>query len=279
MSPAPDDRQRALHAELEEALPGDLWIRFDVDPGHLHHIATDPGRAAAVVSHHAWRGARWVSGYAADPHDAGHVASAVALLTELADAGASIGEPVTGVTVPRGGLALLPAALQPREHDEWDAWCTLVPPPPQTTPYGDAATVVDLDAVDPRIGALLEVSSPTASIPAGDPRVVRWAGIEDPEGGLAGTGGLAAVLAVTRQRSGSHHLNSVATHPERRGTRLARLLGAQVTAESLAAGVPAVSLGMYADNDAARSVYASLGFRWLRGSTSGPLAEAASDHH
>lgn len=271
MSPAPDERQRALHDELQAALPGDLWIRFDVDPGHLQHVATDPGRAVAVVSHHAWRGARWVSGFAADPLDASHVASAVDLMVGLADSGQAGGEPVTGVTVPRGGLALLPQRLMPRAHDEWDAWCTLVPPPAQTTPYGADARVVDLAADDPRIAALLEEASPTASIPAGDPRVVRWAGIEDPEGGLATTGGLATVLAVTRQRSGSHHLNSVATHPERRGRRLARLLCAEVTAQALAAGVPAVSLGMYADNDAARSVYASLGFRWLRGSSSGAL--------
>jgi ribosomal protein S18 acetylase RimI-like enzyme len=272
VSPAPDERQTALHATLMAALPDDLWIRYDVDPGHLQRVATDTGRAVALVSHHAWRGARWVSGFAADPRDPGHVAAAVDLLVALADAGAAAGEPVTGVTLPRGGLDLLPSRLQPVDHDEWDGWCTLVAPRPQSTPYGDAAVVRTLEADDPRIGALLQASSPTASIPAGDPRVERWAGIEDPEGGLQDTGGLAAVLAVTRQRSGSHHLNSVATHPSRRGRRLARLLCAVVTEESLASGVPAVSLGMYADNDAARSVYAALGFTWLRGSTSGALA-------
>ena len=279
MSPAPDEHQTALHAELMAALPGDLWIRFDVDPGHLQRAATDPGRAVAVVSHHAWRGARWVSGYAADPGDPQHVRSAVDLVVSLADAGAARGEAVTGVTVPRGGLPLLPDRLAPAEHDEWDAWCTLTAPDPQWTPYGEDARVVDLDADDPRIKSLIEVSSPRASIPGGDPRVVRWAGIEDPEHALADTGGLAAVLGVTRQRSGSHHLNSVATHPARRGKRLARLLCAEVTTDSLTAGVPAVSLGMYADNDAARAVYASLGFRWLRGSSSGALAPGGPDHH
>lgn len=272
MSPAPDERQTALHAELMAALPGDPWIRFDVDPGHLQRVAADPGRAVALVSHHAWRGARWVSAFAADPHDPAHVRAAVDLLVELADSGASSGEPATGVTVPRGGLELLPSRLHPDEHDEWDGWCTSTPPAPQSTPYGDAAVVRTLEAGDRRIATLLTVSSPTASIAAGDPRVVRWAGIEDPEHALEDTGGLAAVLAVTQQRSGSHHLNSVATHPERRGRRLARLLCSVVTEESLTSGVPAVSLGMYAENDAARSVYASLGFTWLRGSTSGPLA-------
>lgn len=279
MSPAPDEHQTALFGELVAALPDDLWIRFDVDPGHLHRVSVEPGVAVANVSHHSWRGARWISGWAADPGDPEHVRAAVGLLVALAAESAAAGEPVTGVTVPRGGLALLPEDLQPVEHDEWDAWCTLAPPPRQLTPYGGDARVVDLDPDDPRIGMLLEASSPRASIGAGDARVVRWAGIEDPERGLPDTGGLAAVLAVTRQRSGSHHLNSVATHPERRGRRLSRLLCAEVTRDALEAGAPAVSLGMYADNDAARRVYAGLGFQWLRGSTSGPLSVSGPDHH
>lgn len=278
MSPAPDHRQLALQAELLSALPDDLWIRYEVDPGHLNRVATTPGRAAATLSHHAWRGARWLSGWAADPADPRDVAEAVSLVVELAGRAHEAGEAPTGVTVPRGGLGLLPAHLVPRDPDEWDAWCTQQAPPPQTTPYGDAARVTDLEAADPRIADLLRIASPTASLEAGDPRVVRWAGIEDPEQGLPGTGGLAAVLAVTRSRAGSDHLNDVATHPDRRGRRLARLLCAEVTAQSLAGGAAAVSLGMYAENDAARSVYASLGFRWLRGSTSGSLASAGGHH-
>ena len=96
-------------------------------------------------------------------------------------------------------------------------------------------------------------------------------GIEDPEAGLADTGGLAAVLAVTRPRSGAAHLNDVATHPHRRGRGLARLLCGQVTVDALRDGRPAVTLGMYADNDAARRVYSGLGFTCARGQTSGPL--------
>lgn len=277
MSPAPDEHRSALYASLLEALPHDLWIRYDVDPGSLEHAATDPGRAVAFVSHHAWRDVRWATAFAADPHDAQHVAAAVRLLAGLADQSLARNEAVSGVTVPRGAAVHLPARLALGDSDEWDAWCTQVAPPAQSTPYGDTAVVTTLEAEDPRIAALLRAASPTASISAGDPRVVRWAAIEDPEHGLPDTGGLAALVAVTGQRSGSHHLNSVATHPERRGRRLARLLCAEVTEESLAAGVPAVSLGMYAENDAARSVYAALGFTWLRGSTSGALAPNGAD--
>ena len=76
---------------------------------------------------------------------------------------------------------------------------------------------------------------------------------------------------MTRPRSGADHLNDVATHPDRRGRGLARLLCGQVTVDSLRAGRPAVALGMYADNDAARTVYSALDFTCVRGQTSGPL--------
>ena len=47
--------------------------------------------------------------------------------------------------------------------------------------------MTDLDGDDPRLGPLLDLASPTAPLRPGDPRIVRWAGIEDPESGLADT--------------------------------------------------------------------------------------------
>ena len=80
-----------------------------------------------------------------------------------------------------------------------------------------------------------------------------------------------AVLAVTRLRSGVAHLNDVATHPQRRGRGLARRCAAGHR-DALADGRPAVTLGMYADNDAARALYSGLGFVATHRHTSGPLA-------
>ena len=272
MTPAPDQRQRALHDELLTALGQDAFMRFEVDPGGLSRIRTAPGRAAAFVSVHPHRGVTWINGLAADPSSSADIALAVRLLDELASESAEAGNPVTGVTVSRGGAELLPAGLRPPQVWQWDFWWTDEPPSPVETAYGEAVRVIDLDPSDERIPSLLALASPSAPISPGDPRVTRWAAIEDPEGGLEDTGGLAALLAETVQRSGAAHLNDVATHPERRGRALAKALCARVTSDALAAGRPAVTLGMYAENDAARRVYDALGFRCVRGQTSGPLA-------
>jgi GNAT superfamily N-acetyltransferase len=270
VTPAPDDTQLELHRALLEALDHDPYVRFELDAGTLDSIATNPGEGVAWIGRHR-SGLRWATGLARDPHDPAHLATTAGLLAGLAGPTLGSDGAIRGVTITRGGRPLLPAALRVPEPWEWDFWWTETDPPTTPTPYGDSATISDLDGVDPRLGPLLDLASPSAPLRPGDPRVVRWAGIEDPEGGLPDTGGLAAVLAVTRPRSGAAHLNDVATHPERRGRALAQLLCGQVTADALRAGSPAVTLGMYADNDAARRVYARLGFTCVRGQTSGPL--------
>jgi ribosomal protein S18 acetylase RimI-like enzyme len=272
VTPAPDDHQRAQHVRLLEALGHDPYLRFELDPGTLETIVTSDRRAVAWVGLHR-NGLRWVTGLAFDPHDPWHVEAAVDLVEELVEAEQSVEPHVRGVTVSRGGRDLLPTWLRPPEAWEWDFWWTASEPATAAlaTAY-DGAQVTDLPADDPRIGPLLDLASPHAPLRPGDPRVVRWAGLEDPEGGLADTGGLAAVLALTRQSSGAAHLNDVATHPDRRGRGLARLLCGVVTMDALRAGYPAVTLGMYAENDAARRVYTALGFTCVRGQTSGPLA-------
>lgn len=273
MTPAPDEHQVELRDELLTALRHDAYVRFDLAPGSLERTSVTAGVAVAWVGAHR-AGVRWATALALDPHDPEHVHEAVRLLVPLARAAEAAGTPANGITITRGGRDLLPADLRQIEAWEWDFWCTEIAPEPVETPYGIDASVVDLDEEDPRIGQLLDVSSPTASLRPGDPRVVRWAGIEDPEGGLSDTGGLAAVLAVTRQPSGAAHLNDVATHPARRGRALARLLCGEATTAALRAGAPAVTLGMYADNDAARRVYSSLGFVCVRGQTSGRIRTA-----
>lgn len=273
MAPVPDEHQLDLHARLLAALHDDPFVLLDVDAGALERIATVPGEAVAWLSSHPSRGVRWVTGLAADPASAADVASAVRLVVQLATQARDAGHRPAGVTVSRGGRGLLPADLQAPEAWEWDFWVTRDEPAPEamTSAYGHTVRVVDLPAADPRLGPLLDLASPDAPLRPGDTRVVRWAAIEDPDHGLPDTGGLAAVLAVTHQRSGADHLNDVATHPERRGRGLARALCGQVTVDALRAGRPAVTLGMYADNEPARRVYTALGFTCVRGQTSGPL--------
>jgi ribosomal protein S18 acetylase RimI-like enzyme len=273
VAPAPDAHQLDLHAQLITALDGDPFVALDVDPGSLERIATRPGRAAAWLSLHPARGVRWVTGLAADPDSPDDLAAAVGLVVGLAGDARGHGPAIAGVTISRGGRSLLPPELRAPEAWEWDFWVTRDEPAPAAlrTAYGDDLAVLDVPGDDPRLGPLLDLASPMAPIRPGDPRVRRWAVVEDPERGLADTGGLAAVLAVTHQRSGAAHLNDVATHPERRGRGLARALCGRVTADALREGRPAVTLGMYADNDPARRVYTTLGFTCVRGQTSGPL--------
>jgi ribosomal protein S18 acetylase RimI-like enzyme len=272
VTPAPDDHQQDLHRRLLEALDHDPYLRFELDPGTLETVATCAGEAVAWIGRHR-SGLRWATGLAGDPGDPRHLAAAAALLDELAGATVGTDAEVRGVTITRGGRDLLPEGLRVPEPWEWDFWWTVAEPDPAalTTTYDGSVGISDLEPGDDRIGLLLDLASPSAPLRPGDPRVVRWAGIEDPEAGLPDTGGLAAVLAVTRPRSGAAHLNDVATHPERRGRALARLLCGRVTVDALRDGTPAVTLGMYADNDVARRVYSRLGFVCARGQTSGPL--------
>lgn len=270
MTRAPDDRALALHAEVLAALPGDPYVIHDLDATPLEAVAADPGVAAAVLTRHLYRGVRWITALAAAPDDPDHVAAAVGLVERLVRAVPADGEPLEGLTVPYGGQALLPPALRPTERWAWDAWFLGAAPDVPPTAYGEIA-VVDLPGDDPRLEAVLAVASPDAPYRPGDARVVRWAAVADPEGGLDQDGGLAAVLAVTRQRTGAWHLNDVATHPDRRGRGLARALCAQVCVDAFEAGAPAVTLGMYTGNEPAARVYSALGFVRVRSSESGPV--------
>lgn len=270
----PDERHRSLLAELRDVLHDDPFVVLDVDPATIERVVSAPGEAAAWLSAHPVRGVRWLTALALDPDSRTDIAAAVGAAVRLAGLVAEELGPVSGITVSRGGLELLPEPLRPVRHWEWDYWFTRREPDPHEarSAYGDDLEVVDLAPDDPRLGPLLDLASPDAPLRPGDARVTRWAGVEDPEGGLPDTGGLAALLAVTTHRSGAAHLNDVATHPQRRGRRIARALCGRVTTDALRAGSPAVTLGMYAENDAARRVYDALGFTCVRGQSSGPLA-------
>jgi GNAT superfamily N-acetyltransferase len=273
MSPAPDARQQALRGDLVDALAGDPFLAYDLDAGSLELTAAAPGLAAAWLSFHPWRSVRWITSVAQVPETDESRAAAVRLVEELADRGAEAGTPATGVTLPRLALDRLPVVLRPAHHHEWDHWFTHDVPSTASmrSAYDVDPPVVDLAGDDPRIPELLELASPDAPIRPGDPRVLRWAAVEDPAAVASKDVRLDAVVAVTAQRSGAAHLNDVATRPDVRGRGLARLLCGRVTADALAEGRPAVTLGMYTDNRAARALYTGLGFTCLHSFASGEL--------
>jgi ribosomal protein S18 acetylase RimI-like enzyme len=108
------------------------------------------------------------------------------------------------------------------------------------------------------VARTLERAHPTASTPPDDPRLLGWWGVRE-------AGRLVAVVGMLRYGPGlAPHLVSLGVDPDHRGRGLAgAVLGAAVS-DGLAAGVelgePAVWLGLYARNDAARRVYLRHGF-------------------
>ncbi|MDP9417561.1 MAG: GNAT family N-acetyltransferase, partial [Actinomycetota bacterium] len=182
--------------------------------------------------------------------------AAARLLVAVSDA---LGAPPLGVTVPRGTTTLLPVALQPAGADDWDWFWTVDAP----TRQPGEERVQWLDGVpDDEIKALLVASSPRYSAEPGAPTVVRWCGIRDTAGGLLAT------AAHTEHVPGVPHLASIATRADARGRGLGRAVTSWLTREVvLSRGWS--TLGMYADNEVARRVYYSLGYREEHHFTSG----------
>lgn len=163
------------------------------------------------------------------------------------------------LTVPRGTPSHLPAWVG-MDPVDWDFRWRAAPPPGQRG-EGRVREVDD----DPAVERLLAASSPTASARPGDDSVRRWVGVRGDDGELL------ACAADTSSATGVGHLSSIAVHPQARGQGLGRAVTAVLTRRLLAEGRDVVTLGMYADNAAARALYDALGFADEHPFTSGPL--------
>ena len=125
---------------------------------------------------------------------------------------------------------------------------------------------MDLALDDDRIAPLL-AHSDSAHVFPGDPRLVRWAGVEE-------DGELVAVAGQVTEPSGAAHLLSVCTHPDHRGRGLAREACTRVMSAAIAHGAPMLVLEMYTANEAGRRAYSALGFVERGRYASGLLAHA-----
>jgi predicted GNAT family acetyltransferase len=126
--------------------------------------------------------------------------------------------------------------------------------------------VVELVDAHDELIELLAVANPTASASADDPAVESWCGIRGADGRLV------ACAANRPYVRGIPHLASVATHPDERGRGLGRAVTAWLTRTAMArTGSPVTTLGMYSQNEPARSVYLALGFHPAHRFTSGTL--------
>jgi ribosomal protein S18 acetylase RimI-like enzyme len=247
----PSVRPLASHAELLAASGNDLFVRWQVR-ADLPLQAWDVGGAVAFVRTRG-SGRRQLT-VLGPPHAAADAAHAL-LVAETAASGTTNAQ---GVTVPFGTLPLLGDDVRVGAGDDWD-WM-----------WADASTIGRLeiaarverlpDDAQDQVARLLAAASPRHSSDPGDPDVLAWYGIRGDDGELV------ACAAHTESVPGVPHLASIATHPSVRGHGLGTALTAGVTARLLSAGAPVVTLGMYADNEVARRMYARIGYvcshRW-----------------
>ncbi len=224
---------------LQQARPADPFVAWHLDPRRIEDAVSDG-------DHVAWTrlsrngSERWATALGDDP------VRVTALLLTL-DARAAI----DGVTVHADVLGGLPLFLRAPETGHWSLWAMAATDlPDRTKEFAGAAWVIDGE--DVRINELLRHSS-SAHVFAGDPDVVRWAGVER-------DGHLVAVAGQEMEASGAAHIVSVCTAPEYRGQGLGRAVCARLVLDAVESGTEAVILEMYAANGAGRALYRSVGF-------------------
>lgn len=143
------------------------------------------------------------------------------------------------------------------EKSEWD-WMGIF----QQPSYRSSFVVEDLGTDhDDDVRKFLAVASPTASTEPGSSEVVTWHAIREHRA-------ITAVGAAIRWKSGAAVLASIATDPELRGQGQAAAVTASLTKMFFDAGEHRVTLGLYAQNNAARRTYEKVGYRLLEEFTS-----------
>lgn len=162
--------------------------------------------------------------------------------------------PVAVASLTRGAWDRLPAQVRDRlaldQVAHWDWLVTTTQPPAQ--PSEDRVVEVDLTTGRAELEGLQRLVLPQSYTTLDRPDT-RWYGWRDDTGVLR-------CMAAATDRAGELHLGSIGTHPQWRGRGLAATVTAALTRMGLAQSGQ-VSLGLYADNAAARRVYLRLGYR------------------
>lgn len=220
-------------SELRQIRPDDPFVRWRLEPtAEIEALSIDDN---LVWTRQTKRGERWA--YLFGSNDT----QLIAMLEDVTGA-----QPVDGITCPEHLRAHLPERFLGPDAGHWSLW---IMDAPTELRSGNAK---ELDLLDPRIEPLLRHSASAYVFP-GDPRMVRWIGVEK-------DGALLAVAGHQRDMDDAAHIVSVCTAPDHRGTGLAREVLSLLVAKALADDVPAILLEMYVDNPPAAALYRSLGF-------------------
>jgi GNAT superfamily N-acetyltransferase len=239
-----------LHEQLLAARPGDPFLRIEVSGRGIESVVVK-NSSVAFTKLNQRRGVRWVTVVGDDD------ASMLDVLHQcLAQAEHP---PVSGITVPHGLLEA--TGLATRDAENWNWWWT-----DQPTGRQPRHAVIPVDHHDQRLIDLLTHSPSAEHEPGGTPPL-RWLGVES-------DGLLVAAAAETGLRAPAAHIAGVVTHADHRGRGMAADICAVIVDEALAAGRPAVCLGMYHGNQPASAVYRRLGFILDKEFTSAWLAGA-----
>lgn len=171
---------------------------------------------------------------------------------------AGLPRPVGWMSVPRG--ADVPADLLTElglaRFSSWD-WMATDREPPAAAAEPHVVVLEPARDADAIRGCLADSNPGTTADPTG-PLEAAWFGVRD---GARLVGVAGASLRGGRSDEGfSWHLHGLGVRPGARARGLGAALTAAVTRAGLADGAQWVSLGMYADNDAARRIYRRLGY-------------------
>ena len=170
-----------------------------------------------------------------------------------------------GISIPRG-TDLAAAGVEIAEPEPWDymvfdpAWGLALEVQPGEERVEELLPSPEADA---EIGDFLKVANPGHSAKPGWEAIRAWGVVRGADGALLACG------AYCRRSGGNGYLASIGTRPEARGQGLGAAVSAWLTRRSLANGDGFCSLGHWSPNEAARRIYARLGYRTTHRMVSG----------
>ena len=243
------DPEVVLTMGMNMAYAHSVWTTADNGASGLLYVASgdeDDGDGWLVVL----RGPIASGAQKIDSEADGLGVAAVSLVDAIR---AQVGGLFAGVTVPRSpeqATALERWKVKP--GNDWDLMvCDQAPPlQPNESLVRDGLTVGEVQAFLDRV-------NPHHSVRADDSAVDLWAGIRDERGGLL------AVGALTRRRSGVGYLASIATDPVVRGKGYGSAVTAYLTRRVFDADESQCTLAHYHPNESARRIYLRLGYRTI----------------